>query len=83
MVAAKAESLAVVAIRSCQRFARGSVHSGPDRRVGGKVESQSFSSRIMAQATTPILRARAMPAFLRRLFEPPWIRVNVSLLQRL
>lgn len=33
--------------------------------------SQSVSSRIIAQATTPSLRANAMPAFLRRLGLPP------------
>ena len=47
------------------------------------VESQSVSSRIIAQATTPSRRASAMPAFLRRVFEPPWIRANVSLLHLL
>ena len=45
--------------------------------------SQSASSRIIAHATTAILRASAIPAFLRRVFEPPWIRVNVNLLQAL
>lgn len=45
------------------------------------LESQSVSSRIMAQAITPSFLANAMPAFLRRLVEPPWIRANVRLLQ--
>ena len=47
------------------------------------VESQSVSSRIIAQATTAILRAKAMPAFLRRVLLPPWIRAYVCLLQAL
>ena len=47
------------------------------------VRNEEVSSRTIAQATTAILRASAIPAFFRRVLAPPWLRANVNLLHSL
>ncbi len=51
-----------------------SLHSGSASCFSSEISFDAFqfvSSRIIAQATTAILRASAMPAFLRRVVDPP------------